>query len=56
MCCRDMRISNIMEHRTDADPYLPSGFTSGKAMFKLAGKALSSSFSLASGLLCSVYS
>ena len=34
---RDMRISNIMEHRTDAEPYLPGGFSSGKKTFQLAG-------------------
>ncbi|CAK0786003.1 hypothetical protein CVIRNUC_009216 [Coccomyxa viridis] len=34
---RDMRISNIMEHRTDGEPYLPSGFSSGKKTFHLPG-------------------
>ncbi|CAL5228490.1 g11635 [Coccomyxa viridis] len=34
---RDMRISNIMEHRTDAEPYLPKGYSSGQKTFQLAG-------------------
>ncbi len=36
---RDMRISNIMEHRPNANLVLPKGFNKGRAKaFKLPGK------------------
>lgn len=34
---RDMRISNIMEHRPEASLILPKGFKSKKKQFKLPG-------------------
>lgn len=41
LCCfslRDMRISNIMEHRPDAKLVLPKGFKSKAKQFKLPGE------------------
>ena len=51
----DLNCANVMEHRGDADLYLPRGFTKSdeNQVFKLPGKHLQHSF--ANSALCSTY-